>query len=87
MADKRGTLIPGDQTAANMVTISRALSRGRTTGTKRRRKKTAMKKRATKRRAVRARKKTGKRVARPARMVKGSAAAKRHMAKLRRMRK
>lgn len=82
MADKRGTLVTGDQSAANAFAIQRALSRGRTTGTKRRRKK-----RATKRRATRARKKTAKRAARPARMVKGSAAAKRHMARLRRMRR
>lgn len=57
---------------------------GRATGTRRRKRKSAAKRATPKRRTRRASSRSAKR---PARMVKGSAAAKRYMAKLRRMRR
>lgn len=68
-----GQATPAQQALAGM------LNRGRSAGTRRRRKKTAKKKAAP---ARRRRRSTGK-----ARLKKGSAAAKRYMARLRRMRK
>jgi len=55
--------------------------------TTRKRRKVTRKKRATRRAPAKKRATRRKTAKKPARMVKGSAAAKRHMAKLRRMRK
>jgi hypothetical protein len=69
------------QTAATHALLSPRKSRGTANGRPRRKKKRVAKKRAAPKRARRAA--TGK----TSRMVKGSAAAKRHMAKLRKMRR
>lgn len=69
----------GTQTAANQLVGAR----GSRTGTGRRRRKAAKKRAAPTRRRRAAKKRAG----RAGRMVKGSAAAKRYMAKLRRMRR
>ena len=77
-----GVLPPGlgDQTVATQALVGK-MSKRAPARRKKRAKKTAGKKRAApKRRATSGRKK-------PARLVKGSAAAKRHMAKLRKMRR
>lgn len=76
----------GQQSVATQVLFNKAVGPAR----KKRRKKVAKKKRrVAKRRAAPTRRKkaTRSRGKKPARLVKGSAAAKRHMAKLRRMRK
>lgn len=83
MADKRGFPILGDTTVAVTTLASQAMRGKRATGTRRRRKKKATttkrrRKTTTRRRTTRGKKK---------RLVKGSAAAKRHMARLRKMRK
>jgi hypothetical protein len=85
MADRRGIPILGDASAVTMVMAQRAV-RGRKTSTVRRKtkRKTAKKKAARRAPAKRAKKRSSR--AKPARMKKGSPAAKRHMAKLRRMR-
>lgn len=81
-------LIPGGFRAANEQTPAvQALmtgARATTPRKKRRTKKRPAKKRATTRAAP---KRAGARKKKPARLVKGSAAAKRHMAKLRKMQK
>jgi hypothetical protein len=85
MADRRGVPILGDASAVTLVMAGRAL--GRRVGTKRKRKK-ATKKAAARRAPAKRRKTTKRRTSKtPARMKKGSAAAKRHMAKLRRMKR
>lgn len=71
------------QTQANQLVRTRGASAWTRTRRKKR-KAAAPKKRATKRRTKRA---SSSRSAKPARLVKGSAAAKRYMAKLRRMRR
>ena len=86
-----GFIGTGSQTAAVQQMINRAMGPKRRT-TKKRRKKVARKRPTRRRASTRARStKTGSRSARgrkkPAHMVKGSAAAKRHMAKLRKMRR
>lgn len=68
------------QTQANQLVRARGMSNG----TRRRKRKAATKRAAPKRRRASAKRASAKR---PARLVKGSAAAKRYMAKLRRMRK
>lgn len=82
MADKRGFPILGDTTIAVTTLASQAMRGKRATGTRRRRKKkattTKRRRKTTTRRTTRGKKK---------RLVKGSAAAKRHMARLRKMRK
>lgn len=82
MADKRGFPILGDTTVAVTTLASQAMRGKRATGTRRRRKKkattTKRRRKTTTRRTTRGKKK---------RLVKGSAAAKRHMARLRKMRK
>jgi len=84
MADKRSTPTLGDATPATMLLASQAL--GRRNGITR--KKRATRKRATKKRATTRRAAPKRRTKKKAkRLVKGSAAAKRHMARLRRMRK
>ena len=88
MADKSVLIMPGEVTGAQAEVMRQALMRGngsarrgaRRTSKRRRRKSNGMRaKSATRSRSPR----TSKR----ARLVKGSAAAKRHMARLRRMRK
>ena len=77
-----GFLGAGSQTAAVQHLTNKAMGpKRRRTTKKRTTKKRTARKRPAKRRASTARKK------KPARLVKGSAAAKRHMAKLRRMRR
>lgn len=76
---------------AQQTPAVQTLLSGRASGTvTRRRRKTRRKKKTAARRrpaAKRTRRKTTRRAKKPAYMVKGSAAAKRHMAKLRKMRK
>jgi topoisomerase IA-like protein len=83
MADKRSIPILGDQTAVVQFVAGRALSGRRRRPAKKRTKKKATRTRARARRAP-AKKRTKKKAAR---FVKGSPAAKRHMAKLRAMQK
>lgn len=81
-------LVPGgfraatEQTPAVQALLTGIAPRGRVARKKRATKKRATKKRATRKRAA---PRAAKRKAKPARLVKGSAAAKRHMAKLRKM--
>jgi topoisomerase IA-like protein len=84
MANGFSVLPPGlgDQTATTQLLIQKLSKKTRTKA--RRKKKTTRKK--TTRRAT-AKRRTTRRKKKPARLVKGSAAAKRHMAKLRAMRK
>jgi len=80
----------GQQTAANQAVFRRAMSGGRTAsaGSRKRRKSKAKRSAASFRRPRRIPGKSRTRRTRGAsKFVKGSAAAKRHMAKLRRMRK
>ena len=92
MADDRGIPPGGFVGAAQQTPAGRALLESVATPVRRKRKprkKTARAKTSTRRRAATART-TRKRVSKkrkPARLVKGSLAAKRHMAKLRRMQK
>lgn len=81
-----GFIGTGSQSVAVQQLVSKAMGPKRKTRRKKRvtkkrpvRRRTTTRKKATRRRSTRAKK--------PAYMVKGSAAAKRHMAKLRRMRK
>ena len=76
------------QTPATQALVSRPAARKRKAPVRKKRRKTTAKKR-TRRPARRTSTKPRRRTTRkkPARMVKGSAAAKRHMAKLRRMRR
>lgn len=99
MATKKPIIPPGgfaglgQQTPATQQLFGRAVAKKKRRGKKRPARKRAAKKTARKRpvRARGARSNTRRKVARKKkplkRMVKGSAAAKRHMAKLRRMRK
>ena len=80
MADKRSVPILGDQTQTTMLTAARAMN-----GKKRRTKKRRTKKKAAARRAPR--KKTARKSRAKKPLKKGSAAAKRRMAQLRRMRR
>lgn len=70
----------GEQTMTTQMLVNKM---GKKTRTVRRKKKTTRRK--TRRKKATAKRKTTRRK-KPARLVKGSAAAKRHMAKLRRMR-
>lgn len=72
----------GQQTAAAQQVFRQAMGGARSTGVRRRK---APKKRAARRAATRTAR--TRRTARAAKMVRGSAAAKRHMAKLRKMRR
>lgn len=95
MPQKRGIIGPmGDVTAATRVLLSKLPAGGMRGAPTRRRRKKVTAKASTTRRRKRATTRTRSRATSPRRksakrayMVKGSAAAKRHMAKLRRMRK
>lgn len=78
----------GSQTAAVQALVAGRARPSRKRKTTTRKKRATVRKRpAKKRRTTAARKRTTRRTKKPSYMVKGSAAAKRHMAKLRRMRK
>lgn len=94
MADKRGVLtMTGDVTAAQAALFRQGMGGRSAVGGARKRRKTKRTKRArsttrsTRRKPTKRRATPRRRTKKRAYLVKGSAAAKRHMAKLRRMRR
>jgi len=90
VGDKTVLLMPGEVTGAQAQTIANAFGKRSSNGGRRRKKRTAKRtKSATARRTRRTKRKSRSRSRSggSAKLVKGSAAARRHMAKLRAMRK
>lgn len=82
MADRKGYVVGFGEAVSTSLLAGQAMRR---TPARRRKKKTTARKKTARRAAPRRR--AAAKGGKPARMVKGSPAAKRHMAKLRRMRK
>lgn len=83
MADKKGFVVGFNESTSTSVLAGQAM---RGSPARRRKKRAGSKAPVRKRRATKARRTSGRKK-KPARLVKGSAAAKRYMAKIRRMRK
>jgi hypothetical protein len=87
MGDKSVLIMPGEVTGAQAVLMQQALSRSRGNGSARRGKRRTGKRRATRAKRTAAKSGTRSKKRGSKRFAKGSAAARRHMAKLRAMRR